>query len=146
MVRPKRGEVSGKFKWAPVAYVGTSVFPASSNRNVGSTQSDVRVGAGGFFFTLGKMVGECSSLFTCILCRRVIKGWRYQMHFPPIHCAGLGALLIKRTDNTAYYMMMKNRVCWRMTNCNDNEGIQLHTSGDTKEHTINMVMIYNCKE
>lgn len=69
--------------------------------------------------------------------------WSYQMHFP-VRCAGLGALLIKRTDNTACYMMM-NRVCCRMTNCNDNEGIRLHTSDDTKEYTTIMV-IYNCKE
>jgi hypothetical protein len=56
----------------------------------------------------------------------------------------LGAQLIKRTDNTACYMMM-NRVCCRMTNCNDNEGIRLHTSDDNKEYTTNTV-IYNCKE
>jgi hypothetical protein len=96
-----------------------------------------------FFSTLGKTVGECSSLFACILYRRIIKGWSYQMQFP-IRCAGLGALLIKRTDNTACYMMMI-RVCCRMTNCSDNEGIRLHTSDGTKEYTTNTV-IYNCKE
>lgn len=111
------------------------VFPTSSSRNVGSTQSDVRW-VPGVFFTLGKTVGECSSLFTCVLYRRIIKGWSYQMQFP-IRCIGLGALLIKRTDNTACYMMM-NRLCCRMTNCNDNEGIRLHTSYDTKEYTTNM--------
>jgi hypothetical protein len=65
------------------------------------------------------------------------------MHFP-IRCAGLGALLIKRTDNTACYMMM-NRVCCRMTNCNDNEGIRLRTSDDTKEYTTIMVIYKTVK-